>query len=68
MTKGQGFAVGFLAFAAGIALGMLIAPKTGKELRNDLQKAAQKVTDLYEDLNFADLTENEIVGELQRRG
>jgi gas vesicle protein len=67
MTRGQSIAIGLIGFAAGVVVGMLIAPKSGKELRDDIRRNAKKATDLYDDLEFGSLTENEMESELVKR-
>lgn len=67
MTRGQGIAIGVLSFLAGVAVGMLFAPKSGKELRQDLRRKLQEATDLYGDLDFSNLTEDDIERELTQK-
>ncbi len=46
MTKNSKLALGILgAVAAGVAIGMLIAPEKGKDMRRKLRKTASKWTD-----------------------
>lgn len=41
MTRTQSFIIGVASFAAGVAIGLLFAPKSGKELRKDISDSAQ---------------------------
>jgi gas vesicle protein len=67
MTRGQGIAIGAVSFLAGVAIGMLFAPKSGKELRKDLRQKLQDATDLYSNINFSSLTETDIESELTQK-
>ncbi|MDX2127963.1 MAG: YtxH domain-containing protein [Chloroherpetonaceae bacterium] len=56
MSSGGKFLLGLGAFAAGVAVGLLIAPKSGKELREDIKKKVKGFPDLYkDDLNGVDV-------------
>ncbi|MCS6989926.1 MAG: YtxH domain-containing protein [Chloroherpetonaceae bacterium] len=67
MTRGQGIAIGVISFLAGVAVGMLFAPKSGKELRQELRQKLGEATDLYGNLNFSNLTEEDIERELTQK-
>ncbi|MFN3345943.1 MAG: YtxH domain-containing protein [Chloroherpetonaceae bacterium] len=67
MTRGQGIAIGVFSFLAGVAVGMLFAPKSGKELRKDLREKLEEATDLYSNINFSNLTEAEVERELTQK-
>lgn len=67
MTRGQGIAIGVLSFLAGVAVGMLFAPKSGKELRRELREKIENATDLYGNINFSSLTEEEVERELTKK-
>lgn len=67
MTRGQGIAIGVFSFLAGVAVGMLFAPKSGKELRKDLREKIEEATDLYGNINFSSLTEDDIERELTQK-
>lgn len=67
MTRGQGLAIGIVSFLAGVAVGMLFAPKSGKELRKELRKKIEDATDLYGNINFSNLTEDEVERELTQK-
>ncbi|MEO5948053.1 MAG: YtxH domain-containing protein [Chitinophagaceae bacterium] len=46
MTKNSKLALGILgAIAAGVAIGMLLAPEKGKDMRKKLKKTANKWSD-----------------------
>ena len=67
MTRGQGLAIGVVSFLAGVAVGMLFAPKSGKELRKELREKIEDATDLYGNINFSNLTEDEVERELTQK-
>jgi gas vesicle protein len=67
MTRGQGIAIGVFSFLAGVAVGMLFAPKSGKELRKELKEKIENATDLYGNINFSNLTEDEVARELTQK-
>jgi gas vesicle protein len=67
MTRGQGIAIGVVSFLAGVAVGMLFAPKSGKELRKELREKIEDATDLYGNINFSNLTEDEVERELTQK-
>jgi len=67
MTRGQGLAIGIVSFLAGVAVGMLFAPKSGKELRKELREKIEDATDLYGNINFSNLTEDEVERELTQK-
>ncbi|MFQ3599144.1 MAG: YtxH domain-containing protein [Chloroherpetonaceae bacterium] len=67
MTRGQGIAIGVFSFLAGVAVGMLFAPKSGKELRKELREKIEDATDLYSDINFSSLTEDDVERELTQK-
>ncbi len=67
MTRGQGIAIGVVSFLAGVAVGMLFAPKSGKELRKELREKIEDATDLYSNINFSNLTEDEVERELTQK-
>ncbi len=67
MTRGQGIAIGVVSFLAGVAIGLLFAPKSGKELRKDLREKLEDATDLYGNINFSSLTEADIERDLTRK-
>jgi gas vesicle protein len=67
MTRGQGIAIGIVSFLAGVAVGMLFAPKSGKELRKELKEKIENATDLYGNINFSNLTEDEVDRELTQK-
>jgi len=67
MTRGQGIAIGVFSFLAGVAVGMLLAPKSGKELRKELKEKIENATDLYGNINFSNLTEEEVDRELTQK-
>ncbi len=67
MTRGQGIAIGVFSFLAGVAVGMLFAPKSGKELRKDLREKIEDATDLYSNINFSSLTEADVERELTQK-
>ncbi len=67
MTRGQGIVIGVVSFLAGVAVGMLFAPKSGKELRKELREKIDDVTDLYGNINFSNLTEDEVERELTQK-
>jgi gas vesicle protein len=67
MTRGQGIAIGVVSFLAGVAVGMLFAPKSGKELRKELKEKIENATDLYGNINFSNLTEEEVDRELTQK-
>jgi gas vesicle protein len=67
MTRGQGIAIGIVSFLAGVAVGMLFAPKSGKELRKELREKIEDATDLYGNINFSNLTEDEVERELTQK-
>ncbi|NTW49250.1 MAG: YtxH domain-containing protein [Chlorobiales bacterium] len=48
-TKTKGVAIGVLSFMAGVGIGLLLAPKTGKELRSDIKDAAKDALDAAKD-------------------
>ncbi|NTV47453.1 MAG: YtxH domain-containing protein [Chlorobiales bacterium] len=48
-TKTKGVAIGVLSFMAGIGIGLLLAPKTGKQLRTDIKDAAKDALDAARD-------------------
>lgn len=48
-TKTKGVAIGVLSFMAGIGIGFLLAPKSGKELRTDIKDAAKDALDAAKD-------------------
>lgn len=48
-TKTKGAAIGILSFMAGIGIGLLLAPKTGKELRTEIKDAAKDALDSARD-------------------
>ncbi len=67
MTRGQGIAIGVFSFLAGVAVGMLFAPKSGKELRKELREKLEDATDLYGNINFSSLTEADVERELTQK-
>ncbi len=67
MTRGQGIIIGVVSFLAGVAVGLLFAPKSGKELREDLRKKLEDAADLYGNINFSGLTEADIEQDLTRK-
>ncbi len=67
MTRGQGLAIGIVSFLAGVAVGMLFAPKSGKELRKELKEKLENATDLYGNINFSNLTEDDVERELTQK-
>jgi gas vesicle protein len=46
---------------------MLFAPKSGKELRKELREKIEDATDLYGNINFSNLTEDEVERELTQK-
>ncbi len=64
MTRTQSFIIGVASFAAGVAIGLLFAPKSGKELRKDISDTAQKLPHLYEDLKLPKLSSSEVERDL----
>lgn len=65
MTRVQGLLIGAISFAAGIAIGMLFAPKPGRELRQELQEKTKKLSSqLYDDLNLPKVSTSEIERDL----
>ncbi|MCS7012806.1 MAG: YtxH domain-containing protein [Chloroherpetonaceae bacterium] len=64
MTRMQGLLIGAISFAAGVAIGMLFAPKSGRELRQELRETAKKLPDLYDDLKLPKVSSSEIEREL----
>ena len=67
MTRGQAITIGVFSFLAGIAVGFLFAPKSGRELRKDLREKLEEATDLYSNINFSSLTEAEVERELTQK-
>ncbi|KER10586.1 MAG: hypothetical protein HY22_03570 [[Candidatus Thermochlorobacteriaceae] bacterium GBChlB] len=66
MTKSQGFLIGVLSFAAGVGIGLLLAPKSGRDLRKDIKRSAT-LSNLFEDLDFSTSSSREIERELSKR-
>lgn len=64
MTRTQGFIVGVASFAAGIVIGMLFAPKSGRELRKEISDSAQKLPHLYDDLKLPKLSPSDVERDL----
>lgn len=46
MSTTKDVAVGILSFLAGIGIGLLLAPKSGKELRTDIGESAKEALDV----------------------
>lgn len=66
MKRENGILIALLAFAAGVGVGMLLAPTSGDQLRralrdrakqlpDDLKAQLKKFPDLYADLDFSDI-------------
>ena len=50
--------IGFLAgTAVGAALGLIFAPKSGKEMRNDISKKAKSISSKINDIDLDDIRE-----------
>ncbi|MBC8044882.1 MAG: YtxH domain-containing protein, partial [Rhizobacter sp.] len=41
MERQNGFLIGLTGLAAGIAVGLLLAPKSGRDLRKDIRRTAR---------------------------
>lgn len=48
-SRTKGIAIGVLSFMAGVGIGLLLAPKSGKELRSDIKDAAKDAIDAAKD-------------------
>jgi hypothetical protein len=64
MTRIQAMIIGIASFAAGVIIGMLVAPKSGKELRKELSESAAKLPHLYDDLKLPRLSPSEVERDL----
>lgn len=77
MTRIQGLIVGTASFAAGVIIGMLAAPKSGRELRRELSESVgklrkevnesvAKLPHLYDDLKLPRLSSSEVESDLMK--